>query len=126
MRLTSVLGNIAVQAAEDNVDLILELLGSTVLEHKVAQLLAHGQALLPLDGIAVLLAGVPGAGADGGESEVRVEGEQKDEALAYTASSAEYTWGVVWSAIGLVAGALWSSIACNAMPCLAPRWEWTH
>lgn len=90
-KLTSILGDIAVQTAEDDVDLILELLRAAVLEHEIAQLLAHGQALLPLDGIAVLLAGVPGAGSHGGEGEVRVEGEEEDEALAYATSSTENT-----------------------------------
>jgi hypothetical protein len=100
-KLTSILVDIAVQTAEDDVDLILELLCAAVLEHKIAQLLAHGQALLPLDGIAVLLAGVPGTGSHGGEGEVRVEGEEEDEALAYTASSTEDACETVWSAIGL-------------------------
>lgn len=90
-KLTSVLGDIAVQTAEDDVNLVLELLRTTVLKHKIAQLLAHGQALLPLDGILVLLAGVPGAGSHGGESEVRVKGEEEDEALAYATSSTENT-----------------------------------
>ena len=102
-KLTSVLSDIAVQTAEDNVDLVLELLRATVLEYKIAQLLAHGQALLPLDGILVLLAGIPGAGSHGGESEVRVEGEEEDEALAYTTSSTENACEIRWSAIGLVA-----------------------
>ena len=86
MQHTSILSHIAVQAAEDDVYLILELFRAAVLKHKVAELLAHGQALLPLDGIAVFLAGVPGAGSHGGKSEVRVKGEEEDEALAYAAS----------------------------------------
>ena len=101
-KLTSVLGDIAVQTAEDNVDLVLELFRAAVLENKIAQLLAHGQALLPLDGIAVLLAGVPGAGSHGGEGKVRVKGEEEDKALAYTASSTENTCEMGRSAIGLV------------------------
>lgn len=121
MRLTSVLSNIAVQTAEDDVDLILELLGGAVLEHEVAQLLAHGQALLPLDGIAVLLAGIPGAGSHGGEGEMRVEGEQEDEALAYAASCAEHACEIVRSAVGRFC---WSvvrehRVVCNAVPCPA-------
>jgi len=102
-KLTSILGDIAVQTAEDDVDLVLELLRAAVLEHKIAQLLAHGQALLPLDGIAVLLASVPWAGSNGGEGEVRVEGEEEDKALAYTASGAKNACEMGWSAIGLVA-----------------------
>ena len=90
-KLTSVLGDITVQTAEHDIDLILELLGAAVLENEIAQLLAHGQALLPLDCIAVLLPGVPGAGSHGGEGEVRVEGEEEDEALAYATSSTENT-----------------------------------
>lgn len=101
-KLTSVLGDIAVQTAEDNVDLVLELFRTAILEHKITQLLAHGQALLPLNGIAVLLAGVPGAGSYGSEGKVRVKGEEQNEALAYTASSTENTCEMGRSAIGLV------------------------
>ena len=88
-KLTSVLGDIAVQTAEDNVDLIFELFGGAALDNQVTQLFAHGQALLPLDGIAVLLAGAPGAGSNGCEGEMGVEGEEQDEALAYAAGGAE-------------------------------------
>jgi len=116
--LTSVLGNIAVQTAEDDVDLVLELFRAAVLEHKIAQLLAHGHALLPLHGIAVLLAGIPGAGSNCGKSEVRVQSEKEDEALAYTASSAEHAYKIMWSAIGLIARAsAWHrTVACHAVP----------
>ena len=58
----------------------------------------HGQALLPLDGIAVLLAGAPGAGSHGGECEVGVEGEKEDESLANATSGSEYTFERVLSA----------------------------
>ena len=101
--LTSVLGNIAVQTAEDDVDLILELFRTAVFEHKVAQFLAHGHALLPLDSIAVLLASISGTGSHSRESKVWMEGEKEDEALAYTAGSAKYTCKSLWSAIGLSA-----------------------
>lgn len=101
-KLTSVLCDIAVQTAEDNVDLVFELFRTAVLEHKIAQLLAHGQALLPLDSILVLLAGVPRAGSHSGEGEVRVEGEEEDEALAYTASGTKNTCEAEQSAIGPV------------------------
>jgi hypothetical protein len=97
-QLTSILSNIAVQTAEDNVDLVLELFGCAALDNQVAQLFAHGQALLPLDGIAVLLAGASGAGSHGGECEVRVEGEKKDEALAYATGGSENTFRRVLSA----------------------------
>jgi hypothetical protein len=97
-QLTSVLSDIAVQSAENNIDLVLELLGCAALDNQVAQLLAHGQALLPLDGIAVLLSGAPGAGSHGGECEVRVEGEKEDEALAYATRGSEYTCERVLSA----------------------------
>jgi hypothetical protein len=120
MRLTSILSHIAVQAAEDDVYLILEFFRAAVLEHKVAELLAHGHALLPLDGIAVFLAGVPRAGSDGGKSEVRVKSEEEDEALAYTASGAEDTYETILLAIGLADGTTW--VRCSR----APRLEWTH
>lgn len=87
--LTSVLSNVAVQTAEHNIDLILELLSSAALDNQVAELLAHGQALLPLDGIAVLLASAPGAGSNGCEGEMGVEGEKEDEALAYATGGTE-------------------------------------
>jgi hypothetical protein len=115
VRLTSLLSHIAVQAAEDDVYLILELFRAAVLEHKVTQLLAHGQALLPLDSIAVFLAGVPGAGSDGGKSEVRVKGKEEDEALAYTTSCAKDTYEMLLLAIGLADGTTCvSSMACPA------------
>ena len=97
-QLTSVLSDIAVQSAEDNVDLVLELLGCAALDNQVAQLLAHGQALLPLDGIAVLLAGAPGTGSHGSECEMGVEGEKKNEALAYATSGSEDTFRRLLSA----------------------------
>jgi hypothetical protein len=106
MRLTSILSHIAVQSAEDDVYLILELFRAAVLEHKVAELLAHGHALLPLDGIAVFLASVPGAGSNGGKSEVRVKGEEQDEALAYTASGAENTYETILLALASRMGRL--------------------
>jgi len=90
-QLTSILSNIAVQSAEDNVDLILEILGRAALDYQVTQLFAHGQALLPLDRIAVFLSGAPGAGPNSGECEVGVEGEEEDEALAYATSGSEDT-----------------------------------
>lgn len=98
--LTSVLSNVAVQTAEDNVDLILELLSSAALDNQVAELLAHGQALLPLDGIAVLLAGAPGAGSNGCEGEMGVEGEEEDEALAYATGGAENAYRRELLAVG--------------------------
>jgi hypothetical protein len=97
------LSNIAVQTAEDNIDLILELFGCAALHNQVTQLFAHWQALLPLDGIAVLLARTPGAGSDGGECEV-VEGEKEDKALAYATSGSEDTLKRVLSAGCLLNG----------------------
>ena len=127
-KLTSILGDIAVQTTEDNIDLILELLCAAVLEHKIAQLFAHGQALLPLDGILVLLAGVPRAGSHSGEGEVRVEGEEEDEALAYAAGCTKYTCEMGWSAIDLCCLldrlTLLHCYICHALPRV--RWEWTH
>lgn len=92
IQLTSILSNIAVKSAEDNIDLVLELLGCAALDNQIAQLFAHGQALLPLDGIAVLLASAPRASSNGGESKVRVKGEEEDEALAYATSGSEDTF----------------------------------
>jgi hypothetical protein len=98
------LSNIAVQTAEDNVDLVLELFGCAALDNQIAQLFAHGQTLLPLDRIAVLLARAPGAGSDGGECEVRVKGEKEDKALAYATSGSEDTLKRVLSAGCLLNG----------------------
>jgi hypothetical protein len=92
------LSNVAVQTAEDNVDLVLELFGCAALDNQIAQLFAHGQTLLPLDRIAVLLARAPGAGSDGGECEVRVKGEKEDKALAYATSGSKDTFGRILSA----------------------------
>lgn len=115
--LTSVLCDIAVQTAEDDVDLVFELLGGAVLQNQVTQLLAHGQALLPLDGIAVLLAGAPRAGANGGKGEVRMEGEQKNETLSNTARGTKNTCSRAMLAIG---SCLNKSVALSMLG------GWTH
>jgi hypothetical protein len=119
-RPTSILSNIAIQATENDVDLVLELFCTAVLEHEITQLLAHGQALLPLDGVAVLLASVPGAGSDSCKSEVRVEGEEEDEALAYATSGTKNACVIVLSAIGLADET--GCVRCTHAP---PR-KWTH
>nr|POE73245.1 hypothetical protein CFP56_73759 [Quercus suber] len=90
--LTGVLGHIAVQPTEHDITVVLELFGRTTLHHQLAQLGAHGQSLLPFHGIAVFLAGALGACADGGESEMRMEGQEEDEALADATGGAQYAW----------------------------------
>ena len=100
MQPTSVLCDIAVQTAEDDINLVFELFGGAVLQNQVAQLLAHGQALLPLDGIAVLLASAPGTSAHGGKGEVRVEGEQENETLSNAARGTKNTCSRATLAIG--------------------------
>ena len=86
---TCLFRNIAIQPTKHNIHLILEVFSSTVLHHQLAQLFAHGQALLPLHGIAVLLAGRPRTGAHSREREVWVQCEKEDEALADTTCRTE-------------------------------------
>lgn len=79
-----------VQTAEDDVT-ITEFARLALLDDQIAHG-AHGSGLLPLDGIAVLLAGGLGRGADGDELQEGVVLEEEDEALAYRAGGAEDTW----------------------------------
>lgn len=79
-----------VQAAEDNIA-FTELARLALLDHQIAHG-AHGGGLLPLDGIAVLLACGLGRGADGDELQEGVVLEQENEALADGAGGAEDTW----------------------------------
>ena len=86
---TDFTGDVRVQAAEDDVA-VGELAGLTLANDELADG-THGGGLLPPHGILVLLAGGPGRGADGVEDEVRVLGEQQDEALADGARAAQDT-----------------------------------
>jgi hypothetical protein len=90
--LTCITGDIAVQTAEDDIDLILELLGSAVFDNQISQLFAHRKTLLPFDGIAVFLARRSRAGSDCCELEAWVQGEKKDESLADTTSRTQDTY----------------------------------
>lgn len=85
--------DVGVQAREDDVAFALELIRAAVLHDELAESFAHGQGLLPFHGVAVLLAGAFRGGADGGEGEVRVQGEEEDESLADGASRSQDTWG---------------------------------
>lgn len=78
-----------VQAAEDDIA-ITELARLALLDDQIAHG-AHGRGLLPLDGIAVLLASRLGRGADGDELQEGVVLEEEDEALAHRAGGAENT-----------------------------------
>lgn len=79
-----------VQAAEDDIA-FTELARLALLNHQIAHG-AHGGGLLPLDGIAVLLAGGLWRSADSDELQEGVVLEQEDEALADGAGGAEDTW----------------------------------
>lgn len=81
--------NVRIQSAEYDVTL-RELARLALLHNQVAHG-AHGRRLLPLDGIAVLLACGLGRGADGNKLEEGVVLEQEDEALAYGAGGTEDT-----------------------------------
>ncbi len=87
-----VAGDVAVEAAEDDVA-VGEQLGPALTHHQLAEGVAHGLGLLPVDGIAVPLAGGPRGGADGDELQVRVALQQEDESLADGARAAEDAWG---------------------------------
>lgn len=86
---TNIACNVGVQTAKDNVT-FEKLARLALLDDEVAHR-AHWGGLLPLDGIAVLLACRLGRGADGNELEERVVLQQEDEALANGAGGAEDT-----------------------------------
>ena len=86
---TSISRNIAVQSAEHHVALVFKLLSRTFLYDQLAHCFRHGQALLPAYRILVFLARTAWRGTNGGEDEVRVKGEEEDEALAYATCCAE-------------------------------------
>lgn len=89
IRRTDFTSNIRIQPTEDNITL-LEVLRLALLHDNLGDV-AHGGSLLPAHGVLVLLARGARRGADGVELEVRVLGEEEDEALADGASGAEDT-----------------------------------
>ena len=93
-RSTGISSNIAVQSTEDNITLLFEFFSLTLLYHQLAHLFRHGQALLPSYCIFVLLPSAARRGAHGGEGEVRVQGEEEDEALAYATCCAEDAYDI--------------------------------
>jgi hypothetical protein len=88
-RHTNVAGDVRVKTAKDNVT-VLELIRLALPHHHLGDV-AHGGGLLPPHGILILLARGAGRGADGVEGEVRMLGEEEDEALTDGASGTEDT-----------------------------------
>lgn len=88
--LLNVTGDVAVEAAEDNVA-VGELAGLAVANDQVADIGSDGLCLLPPDSIAVLLPGGSRRGTQAYELERRVLLEEQDEALADRTSAAEHT-----------------------------------
>lgn len=89
-RRTDFAGHVRVQAAEDDVA-VAKLGGLALADDHIADG-ADGGGLFPADGIAVLLAGGTGGGADGVEGEGGMLGEEEDEALADGASASQDAW----------------------------------
>jgi hypothetical protein len=90
--LTCITSHITVQTAEHDIDLVFELVGCAILDYQISELFAHGQALLPFDGIAVLFARRSRAGSHGGELKVRVKGEEENESLTNTTGRTQDTY----------------------------------
>ena len=99
---THVAGDVAVQAGEDDVA-VGELARLAPLHDEGANAVREGQGLLPAHRVAVRLVRRPVRRAHGVQVKVRVQGQQKDEALAHRARGAEHAWtrrerGPQWTA----------------------------
>lgn len=88
--LTSSTGDVAVQPGEDEIA-VLEVLGLTVADNKVAQGLRHRSGLLPLNSILVHFAGRALRCTESVELQKRVLCEKEDKSLANRARSSEDT-----------------------------------
>jgi len=86
---TRLASDVAIQSTKHYIALPYEVLRCASCYDELAQLLAHGQTLLPSHSILVLLARATRRGANGGKTEMGMECEEEDEALAYATCCAQ-------------------------------------